>query len=233
MKDTRKIVLHYHLFKNAGTSVDTILKQNFGDAWVAREFPPMNGNNTEAVEGWILETPEAVAYSSHTMMGPLPKVKGVEMISILLLRDPIERIKSAYRFERQQNANTWGAKLAKANDFESYVNARLVRNGDRQCRNFQTHRLACFSTSVLPELDRAKAAVHELSVVGRVERMQEFLRLLEEKLNEHFRDIQVESLWKNKSEDMPLSTESIEDLIENNKDDMAILDYLDEIFFSK
>lgn len=165
----RTIILHYHLFKNAGTSVDAILKRNFGDRWVTREFPPMDGNNTALVEEWIRETPEAVAYSSHTMMGPIPQLEGVRVISFMLLRDPIERIKSAYRFERRQQAETWGAKLAKEHDFEGYVRARLARPNDRQCRNFQTYRLASLVEEEGTELDCAKRALSALTVVGRVE----------------------------------------------------------------
>ncbi|BDW84197.1 hypothetical protein [Roseicyclus marinus] len=174
----RTIILHYHLFKNAGTSVDAILKRNFPDRWVTREFPAMGGNNTPLVEAWIRETPEAIAYSSHTMMGPIPHIDGVRVISFLLLRDPIERIKSAYRFERTQNADTWGARLAKEHDFEGYVRARLARPGDRQCRNFQTHRLASLMPGAEPELDRAKRALAALSVVGRVEAFDEAMERL-------------------------------------------------------
>jgi len=165
----RTIILHYHLFKNAGTSVDTILKRNFGDKWVTSEFPPMGGNNTALVEEWIRETPDAIAYSSHTMMGPIPEVEGVRVISFMLLRDPIERIKSAYRFERSQQADTWGAKLAKEHDFEGYVRARLDRPVDRQCRNFQTYRLASLVPGDEPELECAYRALEKLTVVGRVE----------------------------------------------------------------
>ncbi len=32
------IVAHYHLFKNAGTSVDAILAKNFGSNWSKIEF---------------------------------------------------------------------------------------------------------------------------------------------------------------------------------------------------
>nr|WP_029249710.1 hypothetical protein [Microbulbifer agarilyticus] len=31
----RKLILHYHLFKNAGSSIDEILKRSFGDSWLA------------------------------------------------------------------------------------------------------------------------------------------------------------------------------------------------------
>ena len=169
--------------QDAGTSVDEILRQNFGERWVTKEFPPMGGNNTALVEDWIRETPDAVAYSSHTMMGPIPRVEDVSVISFMLLRDPVERIKSVYRFERQQQADTWGARLAKEHDFEGYVRARLAEPGDRQCRNFQTHRLASLVPGEGTERERALRALGELTIVGTVgtfgsaiRSMQDFLK---------------------------------------------------------
>ena len=196
----RTIILHYHLFKNAGTSVDAILKCNFGDKWVTREFPPMGGNNTALVEEWIRETPDAIAYSSHTMMGPIPQFEGVRVISFMLLRDPIERIKSAYRFERTQVADTWGAQLAKEHDFDGYVRARLARPGDRQCRNFQTYRLASMMPGEGSELERAHRALEELTVVGRVAEFKNAIAKLLSSLQPSASDsMNTEMPWKNQS----------------------------------
>ena len=144
-----------------------MLKQNFGDRWVTREF--RGQNNTAEVEEWILSEPEAVAFSSHTMMGPLPQIDGANIVSIMLLRDPIARIKSAYRFERDQQADTFGAVLAKHTDLEGYVKVRLSLPHDRQCRNFQTHRLASLVPGPEPEVERAKRAMEKLTVLGLVE----------------------------------------------------------------
>jgi len=195
----RTIILHYHLFKNAGTSVDAILKKNFPGKWVTREFPANGGNNTALVEEWIRQTPQAIAYSSHTMMGPIPRVEGVRVISLLLLRDPIERIKSAYRFERTQAADTWGAQLAKTHDFEGYVRARLAQPGDRQCRNFQTYRLASLMPGEGTELERAKRALGELTVVGRVEAFGEAMGRLEEELQAVYPTLDFTPVQANRS----------------------------------
>jgi hypothetical protein len=207
MSYERVIILHYHLFKNAGTSVDAMLKENFVDRWVTREFPGMNHNNTALVEEWIRETPQAVAYSSHTMMGPIPKVEGVKIISLLLLRDPIERIKSAYRFERTQQADTWGAQLAKQHDWAGYVRARLDRLHDRQCRNFQTERLASLVPGPEPELDRAKQALKNLTWVGRVEHFDEAMSALAETLHSDFPEATVKTEWRNRSEHSALASD--------------------------
>lgn len=166
----RTIILHYHLFKNAGTSLDHILKGNFGDAWVTREFPNSNRpeGNTPEVETWIRDNPDAVAFSTHTAVGPVPKIDGVRVISIMLLRDPVARIKSAYGFERTQNSDTFGSVLAKHTDLEGYVKVRLSLIHDRQCRNFQTTRLARLRPGPAPELERAIEALSDLAIVGLV-----------------------------------------------------------------
>ncbi|NBB81166.1 MAG: sulfotransferase family 2 domain-containing protein [Verrucomicrobia bacterium] len=228
MADERTIILHYHLFKNAGTSVDAILKKNFGDRWVTREFPARGGNNTPLVEDWIRETPEAVAYSSHTMMGPIPQVEGVRVISFMLLRDPIERIRSAYRFERTQEADTWGARLAKEHDFEGYVRARLARPGDRQCRNFQTYRLASLVSGEGSELERAKRALKELTVVGRVEAFDEAMATLQERLDSNDNTFSSQSIRANQSEKTIISHSFSDDFAEQvaleNQLDTLLLD---------
>jgi hypothetical protein len=222
----RTIILHYHLFKNAGTSVDAILKRNFGDKWVTQEFPPMGENNTALVEEWIRETPEAVAYSSHTMMGAIPQLEGVRVISFMLLRDPFERIKSAYRFERTQQADTWGAKLAKEHDFEGYVRARLARPGDRQCRNFQTYRLASLMPSEGKELERAKHVLEELKVVGRVEAFDEAIERLADVLATAYPKFSATKVKANSSEGksgVEMSDELARALKVANADDLIIL----------
>ena len=221
----RTIILHYHLFKNAGTSVDAILKRNFGDKWVTREFPAMGENNTALVEEWILETPDAIAYSSHTMMGPIPEVEGVRVISFMLLRDPIERIKSAYRFERTQQADTWGAKLAKEHDFEGYVRARLARTGDRQCRNFQTYRLASLIPGNEAELDRAREALRKITVARNVRFFNKAIRKLEVEIRKAHPGFNSDSVVLNSSPDAsptPTSESLQELLIRTNDFDLEI-----------
>jgi len=230
----RRIILHYHLFKNAGTSLDHILKQNFGDKWVTREFPMNGGNNTEMVEDWIRETPEAIAYSSHTMMGPIPQVEGVRVVSVMLLRDPVDRIKSAYRFERKQQADTWGAQLAKEHDFEGYVRARLARPGDRQCRNFQTARLASIVPGSNPELDRALAALNRLTVVGLVERFEDTISRLAERINRTYPEFTWENVRANttpQTDGAPNRANSDVLLAENNLDDIYLFNVMNRDYF--
>jgi hypothetical protein len=60
--------------------------------------------------------------------------------------------------------------------------ARLARPGDRQCRNFQTARLASLCPGDAPELERALTALNRLTVVGLVERFEDAVKALEAEL---------------------------------------------------
>lgn len=222
----RTIILHYHLFKNAGTSVDAILKRNFGDKWITREFPPMGGNNTALVEEWIRETPEAIAYSSHTMMGPIPQIEGVRVISFMLLRDPIARIKSAYRFERTQQADTWGARLAKECDFSDYVLTRSERSGDRQCRNFQTYRMASLCPEGETELDSAILGMLKLSLIGLVDEFAQAMLMLKLIVSDCYPDFNISAIHHNASTSSikSLDDDTIRLLEKNNQADFILLE---------
>lgn len=165
----RTVIVHYHLFKCAGTSVDRMLKRHFADRWVCREFESVGNENTRDLLSWIDDNPDAVAFSSHTLVGPMPERKDLTIVPILFLRDPIARIRSAYLFERSQGADTHGSKLARTNDFFGYVKAHLQNPWNRQCRNFQTSRLAMLLPGNLPEITRASSALLRLPFVGLVD----------------------------------------------------------------
>ena len=225
----RVVILHYHLFKNAGTSVDRILKSNFPGKWVTAEFERKPGpkGNSDLVAQWIKDNPEAVAFSTHTAWGPIPEIPGVRIISVLFLRDPIERIRSAYRFERQQQANTLGARLAKEHDFEGYVRARLAIPNDRQCRNFQTERLASMVPGPEPELERARKALERITVVGIVSEFDHSMGQLAARVQLHFPDFTWQSIRANASAGHNRVTPEDDQLISllrhANQDDLMLL----------
>lgn len=221
----RTIILHYHLFKNAGSSIDAILKKSFEDRWVTREFNKKN--NTDQLAEWILSNPDAIAFSSHTMNGPIPQIDGVKIISIAMLRDPIQRIISAYKFERNQNADTWGAQLAKQSTFEEYVLARLQKQGDKQCRNFQVERLATMRPGHHPKVERAIKALDDLTVFGIVEDFNKSLALIAEHIRKDFPDYENNTVHDNKSKtiDINMSTTLKQLLEECNKEDHALWSY--------
>jgi hypothetical protein len=176
------LLLHYHLFKNAGTSMDSVLKRNFGPKWEAVEFlPPTRLDHSKAIQEFIAARPNLLALSSHTLVCPPPTMPYIDVFPIIFVRHPLERLRSAYTFERKQTADTVGAQLAKDTDFAGYLRARLTIKGDRSCQDFQAYRLA----SLMPpngasERDRALMALDQLPFVGLVEAFADSVELLKQ-----------------------------------------------------
>ncbi len=174
----RSVIIHYHLFKNAGSSVDAILQRNFGDAWIEIEGPDGKKLKKDMMEDFIKNNPDKKAISSHTAEISLPEVSGVKIIPIVFMRHPIDRIRSAYDFERVQESDSPGSKAAKAGDFSHYMSWRLSTPMMTQIVNFHAVRLKDFrkfTTNRETQNFRPRAlyALKNLPVVGLVERFEE------------------------------------------------------------
>lgn len=201
----RKVILHYHLFKNAGTSLDAAFKENvLPEEWVTKEFPGPPRLNRERVSQWILDNPKAKIFSSHTAPLPPPELDGVKVLPVLFVRHPIDRIASVYAFEAKQGGNSFEAVLARNTSLAGYIETRLAIQNDRQCRNFHMHRLAMMiSESEGDEFHRAKRALEILPFVGIVEHFAESMARLERWLrNEGFESFQLKPLEENINRDV-------------------------------
>ena len=180
--DGRTLIVHYHLFKNAGTSVDELLKRNFGGRWAQMEFEGGPGRERKSVQltNYLLERPNLLAFSSHTAQLPVPVLEGASIFPIIFVRHPIDRLRSAYSFERVQNADTLGARIAKQNDFAGYLREHLQLPLNRSVRNFQTGRLARNEIAAAgSELQRALRALKALPFIGLVEAYDQSVERLE------------------------------------------------------
>tara|TARA_R110002049_G_scaffold142673_3_gene304565 strand:- start:3281 stop:4045 length:765 start_codon:yes stop_codon:yes gene_type:complete len=242
----RSVILHYHLFKNAGTSLDESFKANFEpDQWVTKEFPSEAHKNQKLLHSWIAESDNARCFSSHTAQLPPPKIEGVRIFPVIFLRHPIDRVASVYAFERRQGSDTYGSELARRTDLSQYVEARLARLHDYQCRNFHVHRFAAmFPRAPGSVLERAQKAVLNLPFVGVVSRFDQSLQRLESALRAFgFSEIALKSTQKNVSRDIDMtmderieeirekmSPETYRALIEANRDDIAFYEFVDSKF---
>ena len=190
----RKVILHYHLFKNAGTSVDQMLKAHFGKRWRAAEAPHRAWGPAE-IGKWLLAHPGVTVLSSHTAQLPVPCIDGLEIFPVMFLRHPLDRARSVYEFERKQAANTKGAVMAKQHSLKDYIAWRIGPMGDRTIRDFQCARLAQGTPALgkppLAEELRAQQTLHSLPFIGIVESFDESVRRLQGYLVPTFPRIQL------------------------------------------
>lgn len=193
----RPVIVHFHLFKNAGTSVDRILQQNFSnDEWAEVEGPDRRKLDPEQLIDFIRDNPKLKAVSSHTAVVSIPKFEDIEYVPILFMRHPIDRIRSAFDFEKKQDADTPGAKFARKSTFEEYMEWRLTQPTKAQVSNFHAMRLKDFheytpfhQTELI--LPRAKAAIDALPVVGVVDMFDKSMERFAALIGEHFPDFKI------------------------------------------
>ncbi|MBU2886905.1 sulfotransferase family 2 domain-containing protein [Gilvimarinus agarilyticus] len=200
----RKVIFHYHFFKNAGTSLDSEFKKNISKKqWVTQEFPGAIESNRAQVADWVTREKNAIVFSSHTAHLPVPKIEGVQCLPVLFIRHPVDRIASIYTFERKQGTDNFGAVLARNTSLAGYIECRLALVRDRLCRDFHAHRL-CLNYHPIEgdEQVRAHKALAELPFVGVVDRFDESMEKLESWLRTEGFAMQLKAVRKNVSRNL-------------------------------
>jgi hypothetical protein len=142
-KPKRTVIIHRHLFKNAGTTFDSILQNNFGETFCDhRDDTPMRREGEKYLLHYLKEHPKIKALSSHHIWFKVQSQDKFNLIPVLFLRHPVERIRSVYNFERQQQSDTPGAIMAKKLDFGAFVAWRMKDDVSPVIRNMHTRYLA-------------------------------------------------------------------------------------------
>jgi hypothetical protein len=112
-----------------------------------------------------------------------------------------------------------------------YVHARLSTTGDRQCRNFQTARLASMVPGPENELSRALIAtrqIQEFGVLGLVPEFRTAMMRLSARISNALGPLNVPDVRANRSVNArdPLSPQLLNRLTRENGDDLALLDHI-------
>lgn len=238
------IILHHHLFKNAGTSVDHILKQNFDQLWNEKEFKvPNRLSNSDLVRSYMIANSDYSVFSSHTGHGSLDfGIEDTSIYPIIFIRHPVLRALSAYDFEKKQTVETDGSILAKSNSFEDYIKVRLGRQNDYAFKNFQARRLAHFTGKRIIDLEKQSwATVESLPFIGLVEEFKKSMHEMALYLQGPFPDFKVYEAHKNVTSKVPksieeklnevsdlLGEETFMNLVRHNEIDISIHNYLCE-----
>jgi hypothetical protein len=192
----RTVVVHYHLFKCAGTSVETVLEQNFGQNLLRLDH---EASFSRIFASELLEALDAndqiTAVTSHQLKMPLPVKEKVKFLPLVFLRHPLDRILSVYRFDRRRGPVTPDAKIAAENTLAKYL--RIQMDAQKQVVNFHVNSLTDawdeFARRPLPlgaeaHLERALGVLEQLPVVGVVERFSESAEAYQDLVSASFPD---------------------------------------------
>lgn len=245
----RVVILHNHIFKNAGSTIDWALERNFGDAFVDHREDSLMRQGGSYLGPYLLENRHIKALSSHHLTMPLPELTRVRMMMIMMFRHPIERVTSVYNFEKKQVASTTpGAIHARKLDLREYIQWRMQPNVGCTIRNGHSRKL-------LPPKGTAKDAITEqematviesaaaMELLGLVDRFDESMVLFEHCLEKSFPEIDLSYKMQNVGQNASMShmeriefirSEVGEDtfhlLMENNRRDLYLYELVESEF---
>jgi hypothetical protein len=208
----RPIVVHYHLFKNAGSSVDDALERAFGSQHGAIEgAKPWDVVSPLRLANYLIDHPHLRSISSHQARLPLPTVPGAKILPILFLRHPMDRFGSVYEYEKRQPADSISPSVAIARngDLRAFAEWTLSPEATSVTRNFQCAHVAGidtdmrFASATEFHLKVALRRLQDLPVVGLVDRfdqsMQLFARLIHAHMPEFEAHYEVRNVSTNRS----------------------------------
>lgn len=97
------VLVHFHIFKNGGSTLDWILRRNFGDDFaVFHGEAPTSVLRSDDLRHFLLQHPTVKAISSHHLRLPLDTDFDRPVLPLFILRHPIDRIASIFEQDRRQ-----------------------------------------------------------------------------------------------------------------------------------
>lgn len=201
----RNVIVHYHIFKNAGTSIDTCLDRSFSLHWDKYDVDEDWANiSSIALYEQLLRYPHLRAISSHQARWPEPSFDDLQAHPIVFVRHPIDRVGSMYAFAvRREEGFVEGASFAR------YVDKLLAPETGFVVRSAQTLLLSDDdhlikppgpATTVTPaHFGQAIGRLQDLAAFGLVEHFGSSLALIGRHLRPLFPELRLEECRENAS----------------------------------
>jgi hypothetical protein len=101
----RWVLLHNHIFKNAGSTVDYVLRRSFGERFATLHGPADDSAIAgPALASFLDANPAIDAVSSHHVRYPMPSIARAILFDLCFFRNPLRRVWSMYRYFRLTDA---------------------------------------------------------------------------------------------------------------------------------
>ena len=166
----RFVVVHYHFFKNAGSTIESILEREF-----AGGFATLHGLTADTeldddeLSAFLSTHRDIKAVSSHHLRYPLPNIKNIVIFDLCFIRHPLDRLQSMYSFLRRSNTGGPLCQMASRYSATGFLR-RLLDESPHLVSNVQVLQLAQSGRFTRParqeDLSRAIEVVRKMAVPG-------------------------------------------------------------------
>ena len=199
--DRHSVILHDHLFKNAGSTIDWALRQCFGEAFVEQRDRQFSG--ADFFLAAMRANPALRVVSTHQFRPPLPEIPHTRVFTLMMFRDPLERAISVYHFNRRRgDRDDRFAKAARAMSLRDYIDWSMQPGIPSTLCNF--HIAKCLddtfhdpSSADGEHLEAARRYIDSVPLVGLVDRFDDSMVLFEHLLREAFPSIDLSYVKRN------------------------------------
>jgi len=225
----RNILVHYHFYKNSGTSIDFILRETFKSAFISFDgpFPFFNINQDELLK-IINSNSEIQAISSHQIKLPVPTSLNINFIPIICVRNPLLRVYSIYNYKRKFFDNTETSKNAVKLNFNEWVNHSLndpfeishISNTQTRFLSYTYNRPPLSKKNefgLIFDLNQAKRNIENVKLLLRTEYLKHDIG----NLNPYLESINIKlniqkNVWKNSTNKKIVNVTEKLNLVKNN-----------------
>jgi Sulfotransferase family len=200
---TRFIFVHYHIFKNGGTTIESILRREFGAGFATVHGPADDSvlDGKDLTE-FLRQRGHISAVSSHHLRYPKPVVPGWVIFDCCFLRHPLDRLVSLYNHLRRANSADPFCFRAHRQGPREFMQ-HLLRDFPHMVSEVQVTQLANEGIFARPanerDVERAMQVFRDMAVPGIVERFAESLVAAEYFLKPAFPKLRLHHVPENVS----------------------------------
>jgi hypothetical protein len=200
---TRFLIIHYHIFKNGGSTITSILEREFRDGFATVHGPDdVSVVDPISLADFVANHASIQAISSHHLRYPKPVLPNTIVFDCCFLRQPLDRLQSLYSYFQKIVADDPLCRLAKQEHPRSFFK-KLLDSAPHLVSNVQVTMLALGGAFTRPvdaaDVEVAADAVGRMAIPGLVDRFDESLVAAEYFLKPAFPRLRMDYLPQNVS----------------------------------
>jgi hypothetical protein len=199
---SRHVLIHFHMFKNGGSTIETILEREFrGRYATVHGSHAASALDADDLASFLDAHPDVAAVSSHHARYPLPSIRRTVLFDCCFLRHPLDRLQSVYTWLRARPESSDPVMtLARSAGPREFM-TRLMEDTPHLVGNAQTLLLANGGVFTRPmddtDLSQAKEVLRRMALPGVLVMFDESLVTAEHFLAPAFPDLRLHYLAQN------------------------------------
>jgi hypothetical protein len=201
----RHVMVHFHMFKNGGSTIEAILEREFrGRYATAHGSHASSSLDAQDIAAFLGTHLNVAALSSHHLRYPLPSIRRTVLFDCCFLRHPLDRLQSVYSYLRKEPPELGREDpilvLSQSMGPREFM-VRLIEESPHFVSNAQTLLIATGGAFTRPlddtDLSRAKEVLRQMALPGLVAMFDESLVAAEHFLGPAFPRLRLHYVAQN------------------------------------